>query len=315
MRFARRSFLVFGALCSAAPITLAQTSTPAGPRLHHVGLNTVDPEKAIAWYLKVWPSATRTTVAGYPAVQSRHARAVQQSGSPAGRRVARRSPSRRGAERVLAHRREHQHDRHQGATELGRRVSPAAVHRAEGYDARRCGAPGWRRTPERRAPRNSRTPQPRRRATVDSATSSRPTACCSSSPAARTTRDSFSHIHFYHEQPLCAANWYVEHLGMELPPVRDSSGKETPRAPWDPCDVQYGEAGWPSLEPIGTIRQPSGQRAVRQRHDVVVSAPVRQRSVRPRSQARAVARPGARSRRVSRRRISMRSTRNCGATA
>ena len=70
MRLARRSFLVFAALCSAAPITLAQTSTPAGPRLHHVGLNSVDPEKAIAWYLKVWPSATRTTVAGYPAVQS-----------------------------------------------------------------------------------------------------------------------------------------------------------------------------------------------------------------------------------------------------
>jgi catechol 2,3-dioxygenase-like lactoylglutathione lyase family enzyme len=72
------------------------------------------------------------------------------------------------------------------------------------------------------------------------------------------TRDAFSHIHFYHEQPLCAANWYVEHLGMELPPMRDSSGKESPRAPWSPCDTQYGEAGWPSLEPIGTIRQPSG---------------------------------------------------------
>jgi catechol 2,3-dioxygenase-like lactoylglutathione lyase family enzyme len=73
-----------------------------------------------------------------------------------------------------------------------------------------------------------------------------------------TTRASLSHIHFYHEQPLCAANWYVEHLGMELPPARDSSGKELPRAPWSPCEVAYGEAGWPSLEPVGTIRQPQG---------------------------------------------------------
>jgi catechol 2,3-dioxygenase-like lactoylglutathione lyase family enzyme len=72
------------------------------------------------------------------------------------------------------------------------------------------------------------------------------------------TRDSFSHMHFYHERPLCVANWYVEHLGMELPPVRDSSGLETPRKPWDPCDVSDGEAGWPSLEPAGTLRQPSG---------------------------------------------------------
>src|SRR6185295_16645865 len=71
------------------------------------------------------------------------------------------------------------------------------------------------------------------------------------------THDSFSHMHFYHERPLCAANWYVEHLGMELPPVRDSSGAETPRAPWAPCEAKYGEAGWPSLERIGTIRAPS----------------------------------------------------------
>ena len=65
-------------------------------------------------------------------------------------------------------------------------------------------------------------------------------------------------MHFFHEKPLCAANWYVDHLGMSLPPVRDSSGKELARAAWNPCDVPYGEAGWPSLEPIGTIRQPSG---------------------------------------------------------
>src|SRR6185503_3298718 len=43
-----------------------------------------------------------------------------------------------------------------------------------------------------------------------------------------------------------------------LPPARDASGAETPRTRWDPCDVKYGEAGWPSLEPAGTIRQPAG---------------------------------------------------------
>jgi hypothetical protein len=50
----------------------------------------------------------------------------------------------------------------------------------------------------------------------------------------------------------------VEHLGFELPPVRDANGAETPRQLWDPCDVPHGEAGWPSLEQIGTIRAPSG---------------------------------------------------------
>jgi hypothetical protein len=40
----------------------------AMPALHHVGLNSVDPERAIAWYLRVWPTATRTVVAGVPAI-------------------------------------------------------------------------------------------------------------------------------------------------------------------------------------------------------------------------------------------------------
>jgi hypothetical protein len=37
----------------------AQSAPATMPRLHHVGLNSVDPEKTIAWYLKVWPTATR----------------------------------------------------------------------------------------------------------------------------------------------------------------------------------------------------------------------------------------------------------------
>ena len=71
--------------------------------------------------------------------------------------------------------------------------------------------------------------------------------------------DSFAHVHLYHEQPQCAANWYVAHLSMELPPVRnDDTGVESPRAPYDPCAAEYGEPSWPSTEPGGTIRQPRG---------------------------------------------------------
>src|SRR6266513_2924642 len=40
------------------------------PMLHHVGLNSVDPDRAIDWYLRVWPTAKRTTFAGFPAVES-----------------------------------------------------------------------------------------------------------------------------------------------------------------------------------------------------------------------------------------------------
>src|SRR3954465_8928327 len=62
--------LATGAILLQSRVAYGQVAASPMPRLHHVGLNSVDPEKAIAWYLKLWPSATRTTVAGYPAVQS-----------------------------------------------------------------------------------------------------------------------------------------------------------------------------------------------------------------------------------------------------
>ncbi len=50
-----------GGASSEAPLSM--------PSLHHVMLNSVDPEAAIEWYLKVWPAASRTEIAGYPAVE------------------------------------------------------------------------------------------------------------------------------------------------------------------------------------------------------------------------------------------------------
>jgi hypothetical protein len=59
--------------------------------------------------------------------------------------------------------------------------------------------------------------------------------------------------------PLCAANWYVDHLGMQLPPTRDpKSGQMIPHDRWDFCDVPIGEVGYPSFMPQGQLRIPIG---------------------------------------------------------
>jgi hypothetical protein len=51
-------------------ISVAMVSTPAlhaqfdrlpVPKLHHVGLNSVDPDAAIAWHLKLWLAHTAGT--------------------------------------------------------------------------------------------------------------------------------------------------------------------------------------------------------------------------------------------------------------
>ena len=70
------------------------------------------------------------------------------------------------------------------------------------------------------------------------------------------TNPSLSHVHFFHEHPECAATWYVTHLGMAVPPIRGEDGTTSPRPLPQPCEADLGQAGWPSLEPAGTIRQP-----------------------------------------------------------
>jgi hypothetical protein len=73
------------------------------------------------------------------------------------------------------------------------------------------------------------------------------------------TENFWGHHHYWHEQPLCAANWYVEHLGMQLPPVRDpSTGRMVARAPWSPCDVPIGEVSYPTFIRAGQLRSPIG---------------------------------------------------------
>ena len=247
--------VVFAAL--QAHTALSQPATHSLPRLHHVGLNSIDPEKAIAWYLALWPTATRTTVAGYPAVQADMLLLFNKVDRP---------PA--GAWRHDLHRAEQQSAFwHIGAsintTDTKERLNFLGIFHLPLYTSPsdttktvwRSGLAPYAGTPTA-AQLATAAPAPPRDGGFSYVVA--PDGVLFELTGGPSTQASLSHIHFYHEQPLCAANWYVEHLAMELPPARDSSGKERPRPPWTSCEVQYGEAGWPSLEPIGTIRQPSG---------------------------------------------------------
>jgi len=244
-------------LLFAPHIAKAQGAPASLPRLHHVGLNSVDPDKAIAWYLKVWPSAKRTTFAGFPAVDSDMLVLFNKVDRP---------PA--GAWRDDLHRAEAQSAFwHIGAnintTDIKDRLNSVGVFHLPLYISPTDTAKTvWRSglAPYAGTPNAAQLAKTEPAAPRDGGFSYvvAPDGVLFELTGGPGTKDSFSHIHFFHEQPLCAANWYVEHLEMQLPPVRDSSGAESARAPWNPCDVKFGDAGWPSLEPIGTIRQPAG---------------------------------------------------------
>ena len=59
----------------------------------------------------------------------------------------------------------------------------------------------------------------------------------------------FNHVHMYQEQPLCAQIWYAKHLNAKL-----SEG--TVLKSEADCAVPRGEFSWPSLLRQGTIRTP-----------------------------------------------------------
>jgi catechol 2,3-dioxygenase-like lactoylglutathione lyase family enzyme len=64
----------------------------------------------------------------------------------------------------------------------------------------------------------------------------------------------FNHVHMFQEDPFCAQLWYQKHLGAA--PVQGRSG-EAPRTE-ENCKVARGaDRTWPGLEPEGAFRTPT----------------------------------------------------------
>ncbi len=73
--------------------------------------------------------------------------------------------------------------------------------------------------------------------------------------------DSFrEHTHFWGEQPLCSANWHVEHLGAVFPANQNAfnTGLTFQNGRWNPCDVAVGEITFPTYMSQGQLRIPAG---------------------------------------------------------
>ena len=226
------------------------------PNLHHVQLNTLDAEAAVAWYLDLWPAAERARVAGMPAVVAEMMLLFREvDEAPPG-----------GFNAELGRSDPQSAFWHIGAfsntTFLEDRLGDLGVLRLPLFTSPEDDDGVWRsglapyvgmRTVADMTPDVEALPRPGGFGYVLG-----PDGALIEFTGGPRTHDSFSHVHFFHEQPLCAANWYAQHLGVELPPIRGDDGQESPRPSWDPCETATGEATWPSLERQGTVRQPRG---------------------------------------------------------
>ena len=250
------------AACASEPGEGAGDDAVAGqalidvPKLHHAMLNSADPDAAIEWYLKVWPAASRTEVAGYPAVEGdMYVLFNRVDSSPSG--AFNEELGRAEAQSAFWH-----IGANTNTTHVRERLAAVGVDHLPLYTFPDDTEGVWHsglvpyagiRTETQIAEAEAVEPQDGGFSYVLA-----PDGALFEIAGGPDRMDSFAHVHFYHEQPLYAANWYVEHLGMELPPIRDESGVEAPRPLHQPCDVETTEAGWPSLESVGTIRGPRG---------------------------------------------------------
>lgn len=253
----RAAALGLGLAVAAPAAATAQADEPGGlPSIHHVHLNSTDPDGAITWYLRVWPEARRGRLAGHPAFLGDMPLLFHRVDAP---------PA--------------------GAfdPELGRSVPQSPLWHIGAFvntsrALRRLDDDGVRVLrlyvgPEDRVGvrRSGLTPYAGVRTAAQLARAERagprdggfgyllgPDGALVEMTGTVRTRPSFSHVHLFHERPECAANWYVEHLGLEFTPRRDAAtGQVVEGRPYEECGRERpGEPGWPSLEQAGTIRTP-----------------------------------------------------------
>jgi hypothetical protein len=226
--------------------------TLAPPRFHHLHLNSLDPDAAIDFYVRRFPTGVKTCWAGLPALAAPNdvlllfdrvatspptspPTAIWHFGwhVPDSRRTLESFRARPDVELLPLYTGDGggavlvSSDTWPGTGGvLGRTTAQIAQGKATGVQPTRTGGFGYLRGPDD--------------ALVEYA-GNHPT-------------ERFNHVHLYHEDPFCAQLWYQRHLGAQVPAGR------TPPAPVTEvsCRVPRGpDRTFPALDRDGMFRTPS----------------------------------------------------------
>ena len=240
------------------------------PKFHHIHINSTDPKKSLDWYSKYWPAGRKTTVAGFQAFQGSdiyllYTKVPKQAAGAYSATLHRSVPQSAfwtfGSGVVDP----------AGLVDRLTKLDPNAFKFLPVYSGpddhkgviRSALAPQGDQLLtlsqlRERAEREKKAGSQPRPGNQDFGYLVDPDGMLVEFNSA-SEENFWAHNHYWHEQPLCAANWYVDNLGMQLPPARDSqSGQMAPHQRWDPCEAPIGEVGYPSFMPQGQLRIPIG---------------------------------------------------------
>lgn len=245
-----RPTVLFAIAAASAAFSLAQNGALARPGFHHLHLNSVDPDAAIAYYTQQFRSTAKGTFAGQPALKARNVWVLfnKVNKPPA---IEPQTAYWHFGWNVPDSRKNRDLYRQKGVSlkplftgegdqtvdvssdtwpgaggTLGRTRSEINEAKAKNIQPTRVGGFGYLNGPDR--------------AIVEYA---------GNYPVER-----FNHVHMYQEDPLCAQLWYQKHLlagGRENAPPLAADITETH------CKVPIAEKGWPGLEREGLSRLPT----------------------------------------------------------
>ncbi len=242
------------ALAGAQSKPGAESALPA-PGFHHLHLNSTDPEAAIDFYTKQFPSTEKTTFAGQPALKTGNVYVLFNKVSKPPK-----SPLNGGAQTAIWHFGWHVTDER---TDLARYqqtgVKLLPLYTGEGEVSVLVSSDTWPGT-------GGSLGLTRKQINEAKANGVKPLGgegfAYMEGPdhalieyQGNMPRERFNHVHMYQEEPLCAQAWYVTHLNAKARQgtvTRSESDCRTPQA------KERGEESWPALGKDGMLRSPTG---------------------------------------------------------
>ena len=221
------------------------------PAFHHLHLNAVDPDAAIDFYTRQFPSTSKTTWAGLPALRSPNAVMILFT------KVDKQPPM--APQSAIWHFGWHVPDVRQRIADFKTRPEVkllplytteeggSVLINSDTWPAPKGGAPGLTRAQIAEARANNVQPMGGGGFAYMEGPEGALVEYVGDHPAER-----FDHVHLWQEDPLAALDWYRTHLNAPMRP-----GTTPPAADAPERAVKRGmERSWPSLTREGMFRDP-----------------------------------------------------------
>jgi len=235
-----------------AAIASAQSNALPAPGFHHLHLNATDPEAAIAFYTKQFPSTQRTAFAGQPALRAGNVYVLfnQVNATP-------KSPGYGGPQTAIWHFGWHITDERANYARYRASgdVKLLPLYTGDGDAAVYISSDTWPGTGGSLGLTKSQIAEAKAKGVKPwggegFAYMEGPDHALIEYQG-NMPRERFNHVHMYQEDPLCAQAWYVAHFN-----AKPREGTVT--RPMSDCKAPVGEMSWPALDKGGMIRSSTG---------------------------------------------------------